>query len=164
MKVLFIFIIASWIMVNPSNTEKPILTIGRSVDKNEVHYFVNTTSTGELVTDQPIKLLWKNSKKGSYESLNWIKKKYGYGVVIDSKNAETISFHFVSYKKKQFYLKKNQRNQFAIYSTFDNKTVEVKEIFVNIEGGSFWTPHVTHIDIMGMDENTKDGFQYKLIP
>jgi hypothetical protein len=144
--------------------DNPLLKIGRSVDKNEVHYFLNIDSKGELSKDEPIKLLWKNGQKGSYETINWIKKKYGYGLVFDKSSRESIAFQFVSYKKKWFYLKKNNDGKFAIFSNFDQGSVELKEVFVNIQGGSFWTPRVTSVELKGTEEKSRLPFQYTLIP
>jgi hypothetical protein len=130
--------------------DTPLLKIARSIDKNEVHYFINEDNKGNLDKKEPIILFWKNHKKnGQYEELNWIKKKYGYGVKCVSSKSNEVCFQFVSYKKRNFYLKKNGQDRYIITSFFDEKEIELDQIFVNIDGGSFWAPNVTTVEMRG---------------
>lgn len=162
----FLFLLLSFsITLTKKSESTPILKIARSVDQNEVHYFVKTDKNGNLHSDEPIKLLWKSHKKGgTYEELNWIKKKYGYGVKILSRSKERTYFQFVAYNKKQFYLQKNKSGNYAIFADFDQKEVELASFFVNIQGGSFWTPNVVSVDVLGREVNSQSKYHGEIRP
>jgi hypothetical protein len=162
--IIYFFLFMSFSIPNPVENA-PILKIARSIDRNEVHYFVNVDKNGNLIESEPLKLLWKNHNKGGvYEDLNWIKKKYGYGVKVLYKTKEKINFRFVAYQKKQFHLQKNSNGSYAIFADFDNKQVELTSFFVNIEGGSFWVPNVVSVDIKGIEIGSLDFFTKVLKP
>jgi hypothetical protein len=135
------------------NVSSPILKIARSIDKNEVHYFINVDKDNNLSKNEPITMLWKNHKNnGSYEKLNWIKKKYGYGLKFFNQKKDYVEFQFVSSKIKSFILKKNAKGDFGIFTNSSSATIELKQIFIHMEGGGFWTPNVTKIDLIGNRE------------
>jgi hypothetical protein len=158
MKTMLLLLFISLILPFPTENT-PILKIARSIDQNEVHYFVNVDNQGDLIQDEPLKLLWKNHKKGGkYEDLNWIKKKYGYGIKMLNKSKNKIHFQFVSYNKKQFFLQKNRNGNYAIFMDFDNKEVELTDVFVNIQGGSFWAPNVVSVGVKGHEVSNYNAF------
>ncbi len=134
------------------NVSIPLLKIGRSVDKNEAHYFVNIDKDNKINENEPIKILWKNNQKnGQYEKINWIKKKFAYGIKHRKIGSDEIEFNFVALNSRKFYLKKNLKNEFAIFAKNEGSEVLLQRIFVFIEGGSFWKPNVTKVELAGME-------------
>jgi hypothetical protein len=122
---------------------QPIMKIGRSVDANEIHYFIHLNENGSLSKNQPIQLYWANykEKNGQLEQMNWIKEKFGYGLKYLKIEDEEAVFQFVSYEKRTFILKK-YRGNYRIFTKSFNKWVLVDRIYIEINGGSFWLPKI----------------------
>ncbi|MEI6019722.1 MAG: DUF4833 domain-containing protein [Bacteroidota bacterium] len=126
----------------------------RSFNKNTLIYQLNVNEKNELNESDPISVFWVNyAGKGDLEQLNYIQRKYAYGISVQQidKEKKKYSFHFVSYKKQILYLIETNDNKFHVFSYFNNHLLIVNRIFVQIEGGSFWTPKVKYIEIFGKD-------------
>lgn len=136
----------------PEHAQKELLfRIGRSIDKNEIHYFLNPTSNGHFSLNEPIVLSWFNQVNNAHEPMNWIKKTFGYGLDFISINEHQAKFQFVSYKKRVFTLQRSHVGTYSVTTFSQNSIIHVKSIFVHIDGGSFWAPNVTHIELKGLD-------------
>lgn len=114
-------------------------------------------------------MYWINYEKASdKEPLNYIQRKYAYGLTVNVLDAEkkTFFFNFVSYKKKFLYLiKSNSDKKYHVYYNHNNtKLVIVNRIYVHIEGGSFWTPKVMYIEIFAKDPVKNEELVEKIIP
>jgi len=153
--IIFIVLVALSVLPAAKATlPAPILTIGRTYDKNEIHYFINTDSKGNLTKD-PITLKWANfeQKNGAYEEMNWIKKQFGYKPVYTKTESMRAEFQFVSFDKKSFEILKDENDQFIISTIINNQKVTVNRIFIHMDGGSFWAPNILSAELYG--ENTK---------
>ncbi|MBA3901699.1 MAG: DUF4833 domain-containing protein [Bacteroidetes bacterium] len=132
------------------------MKIGRSIDKNEIHYFIQLDKDGLLLKNNPIELYWINNEdKGQVESINWIKKKFGYGLKYLKNEKQEAVFHFVSYPKRQLMVKKSLSGDYKIFTASNGLTVEISSIFIHIDGGTFWLPNVTKVELHAMDINSK---------
>jgi hypothetical protein len=139
----------------PEKITNMLFYVQRTFNINTLIYELNLDEKQELNPTEPIKIYWVNyaSNKAS-ESLNYIQRKYAYGIEIKLIDAEKKSyvFNFVSYKKKKLYLIKSTiDNKYHVFTDINSKMVTLDRIFVQIEGGSFWVPHVKYIDISGKD-------------
>jgi len=141
-----------------------LFRIGRSVDKNEIHYFLNRSPNGHFSLSEPIVLSWFNHTNNAYEPMNWIKKTFGYGLDFISINAHEAKFQFVSYKKRIFTLQYSHNGKYSVTTLSENIIINVKSIFVHIDGGSFWVPNVTHIELKGLDAISGDLTTEIIIP
>jgi hypothetical protein len=45
--------------------------------------------------------------------------------------------------------------KYHAYTTIKGKTAILNSVFLTIEGGSFWFPRITSVEIKGIDPNTK---------
>ncbi len=143
-------------MPNDKSTSKySLFNVGRSKDANEIFYDINLNSSGELNVENPIDIYWIKKTDGNRkEPLTWIQKKYAYGIKFLSVNHSKAIFQFVSYSERTLTLKKSKNGDFKVYLQSNNKEVEIKRIFVQIDGGTFWFPAVSKIEVKGYDANT----------
>lgn len=152
----------------PNGFKNMLFYVQRSINKNTIVYELNLNSRDEIDLIEPIKMFWVNYEKGNeIEPLNYIQKKYAYGLnfhVIDAEK-KSFYFNFVSYKKKNLYLINSvQDKKYHIFYYKENALVMVERIYVHIEGGSFWTPKVKYIQIFGRDPIKNEPVLEKIIP
>ena len=136
---------------NPKNVKNLLFYVQRTINANTLIYTLNVNKDGELNEEEPIKINWVNyASDSTVESLNYIQRKYAYGVdaqLLD-KEKKTYSFVFVSYKKKPLYLIKSEvDNKYHVFYQMKNEMVILNSVFIKIEGGSFWTPKIKYIDV-----------------
>lgn len=152
----------------PTGISNMLFYVQRSINKNTIIYELNVNAKDELNEDEPIKIYWINySGKSDKESLNYIQRKYAYGIeskLIDA-DKKTFSFNFVSYKKKQLFLIKSPVDKkYKVFSYFNNKFVIVNHIYIHIEGGAFWTPKIKYIDVSVKDPAKNEEYVERVIP
>jgi hypothetical protein len=142
--------------------------VQRTFNINTLVYELNVDAQQELNATEPIKIHWINyATDKSSESLSYVQRKYAYGLDIKLIDAEKKSycFNFVSYKKKKLYLIKSAiDNKYHVFCDINNKMVTLDRIFIQIEGGSFWVPHVRYIDISGKDLAKNEEVAERVIP
>lgn len=137
-------------------SDKILFKIARSKDANEIKYALNLEDKGFLDIDNPLSIYWvKVENHNKQEPLTWIQNHYAYGLKYLSKNKNEASFQFVSYSKREFTVKRNKQSEYAVYTISNGKEVEVKEIFIQIDGGSFWVPKISKVELKGIDLKTK---------
>lgn len=143
--------------------------VQRTNNINTLIYEFNYNHDGELNAKTPVKVYWKNyDTDGTTEPLNSLQRKYAYGVesyVLDSVK-KSYYFNFVSYKKKQIFLLRNQTTKkYEAFITLNNKLIEITRIYIHIEGGAFWTPKIKYIDVFGrLPNNKNEEVVEKVIP
>ena len=153
---IFIFLINSS-FVN-SNINKPyhLFKIERSKDANEIFYDINLTQKNELNSENPINIYWiRATEGGSIKPLTWIQQHYAYGLNFIYHSNTFAKFHFVSYKKRDFVLKKNKDGVFKVFTQINDKEMEVNRIFIQIDGGTFWVPKISKVELHTFDPITQ---------
>jgi hypothetical protein len=130
--------------------------VQRDPNTNTIIYDLNMDSNGQLDTDNPIHPYWiKYNEKGQKEELNFIQRKFAYGLVTKPLDNGKFDVRFVSYKKYPLSLMKSPvDNKYHIYATIEKKQAILNRIFIKIDGGSFWIPNVVYVEIKGTDPAT----------
>jgi len=149
-----VLLIASFTLMSAGNpaASYSLFKVGRTKDANEIFYDINLTSKGGLNVENPINIYWiKKTKGGTTEPLSSIQTKFAYGVYYLSKNERSAVFQFVSYDKRTFTLKKDNKGVFRVFTSVRNKEVIVNQIYVYIVGGSFWFPTVPKVELHATD-------------
>ncbi len=152
----------------PKDIKNMLFYVQRTFNTNTLIYALNANDKGEVDKENPVKIYWINySKDGSIEGLNFIQRKYAYG--IDIKMLDTVkkayAFNFVSYKKKQIFLIKSAiENKYEAFMYLGTKLILIQHIFVQIEGGSFWTPKVRYLEVTGRDPIKGEEIVERIIP
>ncbi|MBW6481632.1 MAG: DUF4833 domain-containing protein [Vicingaceae bacterium] len=133
-----------------------LFKIERSKDNNQIFYDLNVVENGLLKPENPINPYWiRKTEGGVIKPLTWIQNNYAYGLEYIYKSETYAKFHFVSYKKRDFVLKKNKEGIFKVYTNLNNKEVEVNRIFIQIDGGTFWFPKISKVELHTNDPLTK---------
>ena len=153
--VLLHLAFSSFVTTDNASTKLALMKIGRSIDVNEIHYFVQVDNQGKLFKQNPVEVYWMNFEdKGQKEEMNWIKKKFGYGLNYLNVTDTSARFQFVSYKERDFFVKRNKNKDFRIFTSSGGREVEVNRIFIQIDGGSFWIPNITKVELHATDAET----------
>jgi hypothetical protein len=125
-----------------------LFKIGRSKDANEIYYEVKTNYNGSLNLKEPIKIYWvKYTENGKIEPLTKIQQHFAYGLKFLEVTPEKAGFQFVSYSKRTLQLRKNASGSFAVFTEVDGKEVELERVFIQIDGGTFWFPKITRVEV-----------------
>ena len=83
--------------------------------------------------------------------LSWFEKTFAYGLQILNITQEQAVFQFVSYKKRNFFLRMNNVGVFKVFTYSLGRQIEVKRLFIHITGGSILVPTISKIELYGKD-------------
>ncbi|EPR71684.1 DUF4833 domain-containing protein [Cyclobacterium qasimii] len=136
-----------------AQSQQILFTIERSLNKDQIVYFLHLDEKGQIKEKDPIQIKWlENERTGELVPINWIKKKFGYGIDVLSHEKNQLTFKFVSYDKKQFLLKKDSLGNYMVFAKINERTMKIHHIYLEIEGGSFWKPNITEVSVTGFNE------------
>jgi hypothetical protein len=133
---------------------------------NQLFYLQRTANSNTIIcelnykgnlldVEDPIHVFWiRYEDKGQKEELNFVQKKFAYGIKSTLISKDKYELNFVSYKKYPMILMKGANNKFNVYGTINQKQAIVNRIFVKINGGSFWSPNVEYVEIKGIDPSS----------
>lgn len=137
-----------------------------AVDSNQLFYLQRTSNANTIIyelnyknsvldTEEPIHVYWmKYDEQGQKAELNFLQRKFAYGVKSTLISKDKYKLHLVSYKNYPMYLSKAANNKYYVYATINQKEAIVSRIFVKINGGSLWTPNVEYVEVKGTDPAT----------
>ncbi|RKR83008.1 uncharacterized protein DUF4833 [Mucilaginibacter gracilis] len=130
--------------------------VQRDPNTNTIIYDINLNGKGEPDPANPVHVYWiKYNEKGQKEELNFIQRKFAYGLVTKPLDNGKFDIRFVSYKKYPLYLMKAETdNKYHIFATIAKKQAILNRIFIKIEGGTFWLPNVVYVEVKGTDPAT----------
>ena len=135
----------------PDNVSR-LFYVQRDPNANTVIYDLNLDKTGRPDAENPVHIYWiKYADKGQKDELNYIQRKFAYGLSTKKVSEEQFDVRFVSYKKLALTLKKGDDNKFHIFVNADQKQIALNSIFVKVEGGSFWLPNIVYVELKGID-------------
>jgi hypothetical protein len=139
----------------PSINQNTLFYIQRDPNSNTIFYELNVDPDGQLNKANPVHVYWvKYNERGQQEELNFIQRKFAYGVNVKMVNNDDYDITFVSYKKYPLELMRTQDGKYHIFANIDNKKAILKSVFVRIEGGSFWIPNILYVEVKGIDPET----------
>lgn len=125
-----------------------LFKIGRSKDANEIYYEVKTNQDGSLNLNEPINIYWiKYTKNGTIEPLTKIQQHFAYGLKFLNITSEEADFQFVSYSKRNLTLRKTVEGNYAVFIKVHEKEVRLERVFIQIDGGTFWFPKITRVEV-----------------
>lgn len=141
--------------VPPASIER-LFYVQRMPNTNTLIYELNIDKkTGKPDADEPVHPYWiRYNDKGQKEELNYIQRKFAYGLVQKSLGDDKFDIRFVSYKKFPLTLMKGADGKYHIFATVARKQMALRYIFIQIEGGSFWLPNIVYVEMRGTDAAT----------
>jgi hypothetical protein len=141
--------------VTPLANRNTLFYVQRDPNANTVMYDLNTNANGTLDVENPLHVYWiKYNEHGQKEELNYIQRKFAYGVTVKQKDGDDYDIRFVSYKKFPMSLMKDVDGKYHIFALIANKQIILKNLFVRVEGGSFWIPNILYVEVKGTDPLT----------
>lgn len=152
----------------PAQNKSLLFYIQRTHNKNTIMYELNYNKDSTINERDPVKTYWiRYSDKGEIAPLSYIQKHYAYGIesVMTDSVKKTFKLNLVSYKKRSIYLMRSEADKhYHVYIMMNNKLVYLTKAFAKIEGGSFWVPHITYVELTGKDSATGKKETEKIIP
>lgn len=137
----------------PPKTDQLLFYLQRTVNTNTIIYELNTDKNGAIDVDEPIKIQWiRYATDSTYEPLNYVQKTFAYGINVQLIDPVNNSFllRFVSYKEKPLYLMRSViDNKYHVYIHFNSKPVILEKIYVQIDGGTYWLPEISYVEVTG---------------
>ena len=152
----------------PKDNKKMVFFVQRTLNTNTIVYELNYNKDSTLNKSEPVRCYWiRYDDAGEITDLSYFQKKYAYGldaVLIDATKL-IYKLNFVSYKKRDIFLSKNSNgNLYKAYMVISGKLSYIEKIFVQIDGGTFWLPKITFVEIKGHDIATGKTVAERIIP
>lgn len=141
----------------PPTTVNRMFFLQRTPNTNTIACDLNVGSNGQVNAKIPLKTYWLrygDSPKGEKKDLNFIQRHFAYGLNIKQRGDGKYEFWFVSYKKYHMYLLQTKDGKWRVYGKINDKLTVLGSIFIYINGGSFWNPHVDYVELRGQDLNS----------
>ncbi len=138
----------------PANVSR-LFYVQRTPNANTIVYELNLDDKGQPDAEQPVHPYWiRYTEGGKKDELNFIQRKFAYGLTSKSLGNGKYDIRFVSYKKFPLTLMKGADGKYHIFATISQRQFIVNRVFVRIEGGSFWVPNVRFVEFKGTDPAT----------
>jgi hypothetical protein len=138
----------------PTGNPNQLFYLQRTSNANTIICELNLKN-GVLDEEEPVHVYWiRYGDRGQKAELNYVQRKFAYGIKTTKIAADKYQLHFVSYKKYHMYLMKGANNRYNVYGTINQKQAIVNRIFVKINGGSLFSPNVEYVEIKGVDPST----------
>ncbi|GAB3274186.1 hypothetical protein GCM10027347_46940 [Larkinella harenae] len=129
--------------------------IQRDPNTNTICYELNLDKKGNLEKNNPIHGYWiRYPEGGMRKDLNFIQRKFAYGINSKSIGNDSYELRSVAYSKIPLYLRKDDKDQYHVYVAIDKKECILNRIFIRIDGGTFWSPNVLYIELKGVNPAT----------
>lgn len=150
----------------PSQTDRLLFYIQRSMNTNTIAYEVNVNDKKQLDDSNPVHPYWiRYEEDGGCKELSYIERKFAYGInseVVDERKQQ-FRLSLVSYPF-DILLRKTIDGEYAAFITANSKEIELNHIYFQTEGGTFWEPIVKYIDIFGIDLKSGLNVVERVVP
>jgi hypothetical protein len=92
----------------PKGISNQLFYLQRDPNTNTIICKLNVDAKGKLNADEPVKVYWvRYADNGEIKDLNYIQRKFAYGIQSESLGNDQYKLNFVSYKKFPMYLSKS---------------------------------------------------------
>lgn len=140
----------------PHGIDHQLFYIQRTPNINTIMYTLNLDEKGKMDEEYPVKAFWiRYAEDSTKQELSFIQRNYAYGLKYEKVNEDKYEMRFVSYKKYTFFLMRDPKDKkFKAYTEINGMLNVMKSIFIKIEGGTFWFPHVVYVELRAIDAAT----------
>lgn len=140
--------------------------IQRSTNENTIVYALNPDAKGRPAIDRPVHVFWRRYQEdGRRAELDFIQRTFAYG--IRSKHVGNAhELRCVAYNKLPLFLHPpaTPGARPLVLVTVNGRTIRLERIYLQIDGGAFWTPNVTFIEFNGHDPLTGAAIVERIVP
>lgn len=153
----------------PPNVKNRIFYVQRNHNINTIVYDLNyNADSTTLNEEEPVHAHWiRYADHGEDVELSYLQKHYAYGInakLID-REKKTYKISFAAYNKRDIYLKKSTiDNRYHAYMSINGKLSLLTRVYIHIEGGTFWMPHVKYLDLKGKDISSNNVITERFVP
>ena len=150
----------------PSGVPHQLFYLQRDPNTNTVVYQLNVDRAGRLNEDAPVSVFWlRYDEHGERKELNFIQRKFAYGLTANKLAADKYELKFAAYGKVRFYLLRSPTDKaFHVYTTIGGRQLQLERVFLRIEGGTFWVPNVQYIEFKGLNTATGEPLVERVRP
>lgn len=124
----------------------------RTPNTNTVMYELNIDkATGKLDEEEPVHVYWiRYTEPGNpKKELNFIQRKYAYGLKFKRVSENHWEMRFVSTSKRILHLQKAADGKYYVFASVNGVNTVLKRVYIKIDGGTFWSPNVLYIELKG---------------
>jgi hypothetical protein len=141
----------------PAGVANQLFYLQRDPNTNTIIYQLNVNSAGQVDEDEPINVFWlRYDEQGQRKSLNYIQRKFAYGLSAEKVGPEKYVLKFAAYNKVPFYLMRwGADKALHVFTVINNRQIVLTRVYLRIEGGTFWVPNVRYIEFKGWDATTR---------
>lgn len=142
----------------PQNIPNQLFYLQRDPNTNTIICALNVKD-GKLVTNDPVHVYWiRYAEDKQPEELNYIQRTFAYGIKSRSLGNGQYELNFVSYKKLPLRLARSERdNNYYVYANVNQKKIQIKRLYLRIEGGTMWIPNVKYLQLEGINTATGEN-------
>jgi hypothetical protein len=138
----------------PRGNPKQLFFLQRSQNTNTVVYELNIKS-GVLDSVAPIHIFWIcYAEKSQKEELTSLQRQHAYGLMTTYISKDHYELRFLANKKYVMQLMKGVDHLFHVYDKINGKQAILSSIYLQINGGSLFSPHIEYIMTRGFDAET----------
>lgn len=150
----------------PSGVPNQLFYLQRDPNTNTVIYQLNVDRAGRLDEDEPVNVFWlRYDEHGERKDLNFIQRKFAYGLTANKLAADKYELKFAAYNKVRFYLLRSPADKaFHVYATISGRQLQLERVFLRIEGGTFWVPNVKYLEFKGLTSTTREPAVERVLP
>jgi phosphatidylglycerophosphate synthase len=137
----------------PQQYDKLLFYVQRTPNTNTIMYELNYEKDGSLNEEKPVHVYWlRYTEKGvPKRELNFIQRRYAYGLHTKKIAPDHWELRFVSYTAKPLHLIKATDGKYYVFANINNNNAVLKRVYLKIDGGTFWSPNVVYIELKGSD-------------
>ncbi len=139
----------------PKGIPTMLFYLQRTPNSNTIVYDLNVDASGKLDEEEPVNIYWlRFTEGGDKKGLNWIQRKFAYGLKVKRLSPEKYELKSVAYDKRPMYLMKSDKGKYQIFTNINGSLAILNTIWIQIEGGTFWVPNVIYVEMKGIDPAT----------
>ena len=142
----------------PAGVANQLFYLQRDPNTNTVIYQLNVNGAGKIDEDEPINVFWlRYDEQGQRQELNFIQRKFAYGLRAEKVGPEKYVLKFAAYSKVPFSLMRwGADRAFHVFTVVNNRQIVLTRVYLRIEGGTFWVPNVKYVELKGSNPATRE--------
>jgi hypothetical protein len=108
-----------------------------------------------METVEPGQIFWISyAEHGQREELTEIQRKRAYGLATKRITEDHYELQFLANKKYTIDLMKGSDKKYHIYEKINQKQVILSKIYLQLHGGTLFSPNIEYVVLTGIDPDT----------